>query len=140
MYESYSRQALPSKKYRELLGSAICVFVSNNNFIIENILNLKSNTTWYELIDKESGKLKNDIKNSISKVTGYDILNKFSDIIDKRNRIIHSFQITGDNGEQILATKERKTHTQYVITENFLLDFIKLNDELSDMLHDLRGY
>jgi len=38
MYEEYSKQALPSKKYRELLGSALCVFNSNNAFIIENIL------------------------------------------------------------------------------------------------------
>lgn len=39
MYESYSRQALPRAKYRGLLGSAICVFNSNNDFIVENILN-----------------------------------------------------------------------------------------------------
>ena len=35
MYENYTRQSLPSKEYRELLGSAICVFNSNNSFIIE---------------------------------------------------------------------------------------------------------
>lgn len=38
MYEDYTRQSLPSKEYRELLGSALCVFNSNNAFIIENIL------------------------------------------------------------------------------------------------------
>ena len=38
MYESYSQQALPSKEYRELLGSSLCVFNSNNSFLIENIL------------------------------------------------------------------------------------------------------
>ena len=38
MYESYTRQSLPTKQYRELLGSAICVFNSNNAFIVENIL------------------------------------------------------------------------------------------------------
>ena len=37
MYEPYTRQSLPSKEYRELLGSALCVFSSNNGFIIENI-------------------------------------------------------------------------------------------------------
>ena len=26
MYEPYTRQSLPDKEYRELLGSAICVF------------------------------------------------------------------------------------------------------------------
>lgn len=43
MYEHYSRQCLPSKKYRELLGSAVCVFNSNNSFIIENILGCVDN-------------------------------------------------------------------------------------------------
>lgn len=38
MYEPYTRQSLPSKEYRELLGSALCVFSSNNGFIIENII------------------------------------------------------------------------------------------------------
>lgn len=33
MYEPYTRQSLPSKEYRELLGSALCVFSSNNGFI-----------------------------------------------------------------------------------------------------------
>ena len=59
MYERYTRQALPSKEYRELLGSAICVFNSNNAFVIENILRTDGrNYDWYSLIDKESGKLK----------------------------------------------------------------------------------
>ena len=42
MYENYTRQSLPSRKYRELLGSAVCVFNSNNSFVIENILSFFS--------------------------------------------------------------------------------------------------
>jgi len=59
MYEKNSRQALPSKEYRELLGTAICVFNSNNQFIIENILrnDVNSSYNWYELIDRSSGDL-----------------------------------------------------------------------------------
>lgn len=53
-----------------------------------------------------------------------------------RNRIIHSFQITHNN-EQILATKNREG-IQFKITENFLLDFIKKNEELSNLLHEIR--
>ena len=34
MYEKYTRQSLPNDDYRELLGSAISVFNSNNAFII----------------------------------------------------------------------------------------------------------
>ena len=56
MYENYTRQSLPSKKYRELLGTAICVFNSNNSFVIENILREDESYTWDCLIDKESGK------------------------------------------------------------------------------------
>lgn len=51
MSENYTRQALPSRSYRELLGSAVCVFNSNNQFI-ENIL---LNYNWYELIEMTSG-------------------------------------------------------------------------------------
>ena len=49
MYEDYTRQSLPSKEYRELLGSALCVFNSNNAFIIENILREDggANYNWY---------------------------------------------------------------------------------------------
>ena len=49
MYEEYSKQALPSKKYRELLGSALCVFNSNNSFIIENILRVDNkHYNWFD--------------------------------------------------------------------------------------------
>ena len=56
MYESCTRQSLPTKQYRELLGSAICVFNSNNAFIIENILKCDDldKYDWYHLIDLES--------------------------------------------------------------------------------------
>ena len=54
MYESYTRQSLPSKEYRELLGTAICVFNSNNAFIIENVLRYNTDSTWYEFMNKTS--------------------------------------------------------------------------------------
>ena len=34
-HDRVTRQSLPSKKYCELLGVALCVFNSNNAFIIE---------------------------------------------------------------------------------------------------------
>ena len=139
MYEDYSRQALPPKNYRELLGSAICVFNSNNQFIIENILRIDNMSyNWYELIDKTSGGLSEPIKETITKNSDTQITVCFSDLISKRNRIIHSFQIT-DNDEQILRTKNKKNE-QFNITEEYLLDFIQGNEKLSSMLYDLRGF
>lgn len=52
-----TKQSLPSKKYRLLLDTALYVFSSNNGFIIENIFHTDSSYSWYELIDKESGRL-----------------------------------------------------------------------------------
>lgn len=46
MYESYTKQSLPTKQYRELLGSAVFVFNSNNAFIIENILNYDNSNKY----------------------------------------------------------------------------------------------
>lgn len=141
MYEDYTRQALPSKTYRELLGTSICVFNSNNAFIIENILrnDTESKYNWYELIDRTPEELLSPIKEIITKNSNTSIANKFDKLISMRNRIINSFQITNDEGEQILATKD-KEHKQYVITEDYLQEFITLNEELSSALHEFRGY
>ncbi|WP_414150091.1 selenium binding protein [Acetobacterium carbinolicum] len=141
MYENYTRQALPEKEYRALLGSALCVFNSNSAFIIENILNFdeKKQFDWYELMDRTSGNLKSSIMETITKVSNSKISILFFSLVNKRNRIIHSFQITDTDGKQKLATKD-KSNKQYVITEQFLQEFIKENEELSGMLHSLRGF
>ena len=78
----------------------------------------------------------------ITSKCGDEIETLFSQIIKMRNRIIHSYRITNASGEQTLATKEKTEdgNTQFEITEGYLLCFIQLNQELSDMLHDLRGY
>ena len=127
MYEAYTRQSLPSKKYRELLGSALCVFNSNNSFMIENIIRIDSANDWYELIDKVSGKLRDKISTTISINSGNtDIEDLFMEIVEMRNRIIHSFQITSPSGEQVLATKTSKKdgNIQFEITETYLMEFI----------------
>lgn len=146
MYEEYSRQSLPSKKYRELLGSAVCVFNSNNAFIIENILkNDKSNEySWHELIDRTSGELSSAIKNTITRESNTDIAKAFNEIVEIRNRIMHSFRVTSaeksdDVDGQILSTKY-KNGKQEIITIDFLLNFIKKNESLAIKLNDFRGY
>ncbi|ALD46088.1 selenium binding protein [Citrobacter sp. ku-bf4] len=147
MYEVFSRQSLPSKKYRELVGTAVCVFNSNNGFIIENILREDDDESynWYALIDKTSGQLKIPIKETISKKSDDTIATLFEELVIIRNRIMHSFRITApegissDNDNQMLATKY-KDGNQVIITEEYLLDFIKKNEELSSKLHEFRGF
>lgn len=140
MCESYTRQALPSKKYRELLGSAVCVFNSNNAFVIENILHTNNTDyDWYSLTDNLSGSLIASVKATITKKAGKEIEDLFSELVEMRNRIIHSFQVTYE-GEQVLATKTRvnKGNKQFIIAEEYLLDFIKKNERLSVLLNDYR--
>ncbi|WP_368900795.1 selenium binding protein [Oceanobacillus oncorhynchi] len=138
MYEEYSKQALPNRKYRELLGSAMCVFNSNNNFIIENILNNdnKNKYKWSNLIGYTSGELSRPIKQTITRTSGTDVAIKFFEIIEMRNRIFHSYQVTR-NDEQVLSTRTSRGK-QFLIDEDYLYEFIKKNEELSDMLYDLR--
>lgn len=143
MYEKYTRQALPSKEYRELLGSALCVFNSNNAFVIENILRSdeEGKYNWYDLIDRESGQLEKTIENTITKKAGQTIASLFCELVGMRNRIVHSFQVTHE-GKQILATKERikDGNGQFTITEEYLLEFIAKNEKLSTELHKFRGF
>ena len=132
MYEEYSKQTLPSKKYRELLGSALCVFNSNNSFIIENILGVDNeHYNWFDLIDKTSENLLPVIVETIISVTQNNKISMlFNELVNTRNRIVHSFQITDEYGNQLLATKE-KNGNQYRITEEILFEFIKKNEILS---------
>ena len=127
MYEKYVRQALPDREYRELLGSAVCVFNSNNAFIINNILKDPNvQTNWYQLIDKESGEIKTFLQKRLKNEgkLGEEILALFEDVVNMRNRIIHSFRITDENDNQILATKEKESKG----VEGFKLIFTKLDE------------
>ncbi len=75
---SLTRISLPNDEYVYLLGMAISVFISNNGFIIENIINTDSDYSWYDLIDKESGQLKSPIAKTITKNAGAEIAELFS--------------------------------------------------------------
>lgn len=139
-----TRQALPEDDYLMLLGISICVFNSNNSFVIENILrNDNSNEyDWYKLLDLTSGNLNIAIENTITKNSNKEIAKLFSEIVEKRNRIIHSFQYTDtqSNNEQKLATKHKKTHDQEKIERDYLINFISLNEDLSSKLHNFRSF
>ncbi|AUD91144.1 hypothetical protein L1J49_05545 [Bifidobacterium breve] len=140
MYEPYTRQSLPDKEYRELLGSAICVFNSNVAFVIENILNADDadNFNWYDLIDLSAGDLSSPIKQTITKKAGSKIGSLFNTVVQQRNRILHSFQITETvSCKQILCTKDKRNH-QFLITEDYLLRFIADNQKLSELLYAFR--
>ena len=141
MYNPITSQSLPTKKYRELLGTALCVFCSNNSFFIENLLRLDANETlsWNELIDHKSGKLPRIANRILVGEQGETIIELFQKIVNMRNRIIHSFRITNKEGKQSLATKT-KDNIQFEITESYLLEFIKENNNLSILLHELRGW
>ena len=144
MYEDYTRQSLPEKYYRELLGTALCVFNSNNAFIIETILrmDITGKCDWYHLTYLESGRLRESVHNVISTQCGSEVENLFVELIKRRNRIIHSYTITNSSNQQVLATKKliKGGNIQFEITDEYLFEFIKLNDKLSSMLHKIRGY
>ena len=141
MYEKYTRQALPPRDYRLLLGTALCVFNSNNAFMIENVLRNNNTIDWYELVDKTSGALKAYIEKTFP-FKDDRIGELFSEIVSMRDRIVHSYQITNQNGEQSLATKTKikDGNVQFEITEEYLMDFIRKNEKLSTLLHKYRGY
>lgn len=67
MFNNLTRQSLPIKEYLLLLGTALYVFNSNNSFIIENIIRTDDSYSWYNLVDKTSGKLNNEVSKTISK-------------------------------------------------------------------------
>ena len=51
-----------------------------------------------------------------------NIIELFNILVEKRDRIVHSFQTTYsmDTEEQILATKDPKTDEQFIITREYM--------------------
>ena len=96
MYENYTRQSLPERDYRELLGTALCVFNANNQFIIENILKISGDQhNWWELIDKTSGSILHKVMiEQYGDIVPENIIELFNILVEKRDRIVHSFQTT----------------------------------------------
>lgn len=138
-----TRISLPKEEYLLLLGTSISVFSSNYSFLIENILrkDTEQSLNWHDLVDENRmKKIYKAIDDTITPIKGASIVDIFKEIIVMRNRIIHSFRITSRSGEQILATKDPNNQKQFEISEQYLKDFIQLNNELSELLHELRGY
>lgn len=148
MRSQYTSQPVSDPEYMTLLGTALYVFNSNNAFIIENMLNVSNYRDWWHLIDQESGIIDAMLrgKHYSTFKEHEEILRLFHDLVLRRNRIIHSFPITSykesdDPDGQILYTKEKieAGNNQFTITKNFLLNFIKDNNRLSQLLNDLRN-
>lgn len=75
------------------------------------------------MIEYISGQLKPTAEKILSeKIGNDDIFNLFSDLINRRNRIVHSYQITAEDGPQILATKEKifDGNKRFMITEKYI--------------------
>ncbi len=139
----YTRISLPTESYLNLLGIAISVFSSNFTFLIENIIRNDNQDlyNWHALIDENKmSRIYDAINKTITPIQDDSIVEIFKEIIVRRNRIIHSFRVTSENKEQILATKNPKNQIQYEIDEEYLIDFINLNNKMSKKLHDLRGF
>lgn len=147
MKNPYTIQALPNKEYLELVGTAMYSFDSNNAFIIENLLYISDYHDWWELIDQESGSIQSIMeskkyRHAFQKNDQY-IIELFHDLTIKRNRIVHSFPVTSykdsdDPSGQILYTKEKDSDKQFPITKEYLIDFIRDNSKLSQLLYNLR--
>lgn len=145
MYEEYTRMSLPDRDYRLLLASAIYTFNTNNEEMVKFLMKYGNldEKEWYRLMDCESGRLKEKICKLISPEQCKNI-NEISDffgiLVEKRNRIIHSFPVTSNSGEQILRTKEKISagNNQYDITKEKLLKFIKQNQMMSDIFQKLK--
>ena len=154
MYESYSRQALPDRKYREILGAALYVFNSNYDFLIENILHikdklqLKNDIDWWNLMNLEAGKLKRKLQQDSSFEPYREIfdhhpslMGEFNHLKNRRNRIVHSFTAASDHDshKQVLYSLDPKTKEQEEITEAYLLEFIKENEVFALRLDEFRN-
>lgn len=153
MYEKYSRQPVPSRKYREILGAALYIFNSNYDFLVEDILHIKEKLQlndkidWWNLMNLEAGKLKQKLQQDpaftpYKKVLKHhpELMQEFNYLKNTRNRIVHGFTATSNHNSQVpaLYSLNPKTKEQEEITEEYLLNFIKMNESFNLKLYTFR--
>ena len=138
-----TRQSISDDEFLYLLGVCQWVFNSNCNFIIEMIDNEHHNNSdlsWNELIKLTAGNLLN-YRNKISKILGKNIYELFEKIVDDRNSIIHSIPTGEKVNDYVISVYRNDLKNKYIkIDKVFLINFIKNNEKLSDLLHYFRGY
>lgn len=125
--EQRAASVLPTADYTILLGASIYSF----NYCLAYIIELLSSQIhpkldWYTLTDKTAGMICGDVEDYLD---NKDNINPklhvvYKNLCNRRNRIIHSFPVTGDHGvEQRLQTKTR-ANNQSAITKEYMKDFI----------------
>ena len=138
-----TRQSISDDEFMYLLGVCQWVFNSNCSFIIEMIDKEHHNNSkepWHTLIDLTAGNLLN-YKNKIISILGDEIYDLFDELIDKRNTIIHSIPTGEKVDDYVIPIYINSSKNKYVrIDKNFLMNFIKKNEQLSDKIYNFRGY
>lgn len=143
---------LPEDDYLRLLGACVFLFERLNAFIVELLgyTGLAQQHDWYHLIDMESGRLVRYVEEGIDVPLGIDAAGRFRSLVERRNRIVHGFAVTGDGREQVLVTKTRRGKgdpgsggRQFVIDRSFLggfiCDVLDLEEGLESARERLRG-
>jgi len=85
-----------------------------------------------------AGRLK-DHKKLITKLLNDEIYQLFSELVDKRNSIIHSIP-TGKMVDDYAVSIYWDKNGTVDIDKEYLLDFIKGNERLCLLVHEVRGY
>lgn len=138
-----TRQSTSDDEFLYLLGVCQWVFNSNCNFVIEMIdkeHHNNSDEAWCKLIELTAGQLLN-YKNKIITILGTEIYNLFSDVLEERNIIIHSFPTGEKVDNYVIPIYRNDSKNKYIrIDKKLLVNFIEKNEKLSDLIYRFRGY
>lgn len=139
--------ALPGAEYLLRLGEACYVFQALVTFIIEcsdkehhNV----SDISWFDAIEKTAGNLKTMLeKKGLDKIFGQKFLDKFDDLVKRRNKIIHSLACTdkifNTNCNQGFSYYDKDKGEHFYIDFDFLTKFIVDCNDLERQLDELRS-
>lgn len=123
-----------------LIGVSCWVFNSNLHFIIELLdkeHHSQSDVSWLDFINLTAGRIQ-DYRNLIKKRLGLEIYNLFSEIVNRRNAIFHSFPSGEKHDGYYVSYYRDKNSSSTAIDKEYLEKFIKKNDRLSELLEEHR--
>ena len=126
-------------KYQELLEEGEGFEEDRDEYLAENIFFVPENARWSVIAaaahTPEVGQKIDNAMRSIEQSNP-----KLKDILPKNFARPELDKRRLGDVVDLFTNIQMVEHRQFEITEEYLLEFIELNDKLSGMLHDLRGY
>lgn len=111
------------KEFYALIGASIIQFNITYRSIVYYLKKIDTTIDEEKLLRGTAGDIINIVTNIYNKKEIPDVVNRYKDLVNDRNKIIHSYILKGE-GDEIFYRYDLKNGESGFLNEKFIIDFI----------------